>query len=81
MKQNLNILLLVLLVAVLALSLSAFRQADLSIQAPGDRLVLGDNYILEQGETLDGNLIVLGGMPPWRLDRGWRRMWSSWAVT
>ena len=61
MKQNLNILLLVLLVAVLALSLSAFRQADLSIQAPGDRLVLGDNYILEQGETLDGNLIVLGG--------------------
>jgi hypothetical protein len=52
---------LLLLVVVLALSLTAFRQADLSLQAPGDRLVLGDNYTLQEGETLDGNLIVLGG--------------------
>jgi hypothetical protein len=61
MKKSLNSLLFVLLLAALAFSLTAFRPADLSLQEPGDRLVLGDNYTLEEGETLDGNLIVLGG--------------------
>jgi hypothetical protein len=27
----------------------------------GDRVVLGENYVLRSGETLDGNLAVLGG--------------------
>jgi hypothetical protein len=61
MKKILNKLMFVLLLVVLALSLTAFQQATPAFQAPGDRLVLGDNYTLEAGETLDGNLIVLGG--------------------
>jgi hypothetical protein len=61
MKKSLKNLLFLLLLVVLAFSLTAFRQAAPSIQAPGDRLVLGDNYTLKEGETLDGNLIVLGG--------------------
>jgi hypothetical protein len=61
MNKTLKNLLFVLLLAVLALGLTASRQADLSLQMPGDQLVLGDNYTLDEGETLDGNLIVLGG--------------------
>jgi hypothetical protein len=54
-------LLFLLLAVVLALSLTAFRQADLSLQGSGDKLVLGGNYTLGEDETLDGNLIVMGG--------------------
>lgn len=61
MKRTLKNLSFLLLLVVLALSLTAFRQADLSLQDSGDRLVLGGNYTLQEGETLDGNLIVMGG--------------------
>ena len=61
MKGTLKNLSFVLLLVVLALSLTAFRQADLSLQGPSDKLVLGSNYTLGEGETLDGNLIVMGG--------------------
>lgn len=61
MKGTLKNLSLLLLVVVLAFSLTAFRQSDLSLQGPGDKLVLGDNYTLREGETLQGNLIVMGG--------------------
>jgi cytoskeletal protein CcmA (bactofilin family) len=61
MKGTLKNLSFVLLLVVLALSLTAFKQADLSLQGSGDRLVLGGNYTLQEGETLDGNLIVMGG--------------------
>jgi hypothetical protein len=60
MKSNLKNLSFLLLV-VLALSLMAFRQADLSLQGPADKLVLGSNYTLGEDETLNGNLIVMGG--------------------
>jgi hypothetical protein len=61
MKGKLKKLSFLLLLVVLALSLTAFRQADLSLQGPSDKLVLGGNYTLGEGETLDGNLIVMGG--------------------
>lgn len=47
---------------VLALSLMAFAPGAWPAQTPdGDQFVLGDNYVLNDGETLNGNLIVLGG--------------------
>ena len=61
MKSKLKNLSFLLLLVVLALSLTAFRQADLSLQGPADKLVLGGNYTLQEGETLNGNLIVMGG--------------------
>jgi hypothetical protein len=61
MKGTLKNLSFLLLLVVLALSLTAFRQAGPTLQAAGDKLVLGGNYTLGEGETLDGNLIVMGG--------------------
>jgi hypothetical protein len=61
MKSKLKNLSFLLLLVVLALSLTAFRQAGPAPQAPADKLVLGGNYTLGEGETLDGNLIVMGG--------------------
>ncbi len=61
MKSNLKNLSFLLLLVVLALSLMAFRQAGLSLQGPADKLVLGSNYTLGEDETLNGNLIVMGG--------------------
>jgi hypothetical protein len=61
MKSKLKNLSFLLLLVVLALSLTAFQQAGPALQSPADKLVLGGNYTLGEGETLNGNLIVMGG--------------------
>lgn len=62
MKGKLKNLSFVLLLAILALGLMAFRPAaSFAQQGAGDKLVLGSNYTLREGETLDGSLIVMGG--------------------
>lgn len=62
MKTNNKIKLLYFGLIILALGLVAFTPAVWPIQTPdGDQFVLGDNYLLEEDETLNGSLIVLGG--------------------
>jgi predicted flap endonuclease-1-like 5' DNA nuclease len=50
-----GVVLVVLLLAAAAAPM-AFAQG-----ITGDKVVMGDNYVLAAGETLDGNLAVLGG--------------------
>ncbi len=56
MKTNLRIAILLTLVLVLILPSTAMARGLF-----GDRIVFGDTFTLESGETLDGNLIVFGG--------------------
>lgn len=51
-------------VVVAAILLAGLAATAAPVQAQGfggDRIVLGDNYVLESGQALDGNLVVLGG--------------------
>lgn len=54
--KKLAILLSLVLVAALALPVTA-----LAAEQPQGRIIIGDNFVLENGETLDGDLLVIGG--------------------
>ena len=51
-----GVFLIVLAVVAAAVAPVAFAQ-----ETVGDRVVMGENFTLRGGETLDGNLAVLGG--------------------
>jgi hypothetical protein len=62
MKTQFRLFHLFVLLTVLALGLMAFAPAAPPVQGPGGfQVVMGSNYTLGEGETLDGSLLVMGG--------------------
>ena len=57
MKLKLNILVLLVIVAMLVIPGNAMAKG-----LQDDKIITGGTYTLESGETLDGNLIVFGGV-------------------
>ncbi len=58
MKHNFKITLLLCLVLVATLATSAFTASG----PQDDKVVFGGSYELASGESLNGNLVVLGGV-------------------
>lgn len=54
--KKLSVLILAFLIVLLLAAPTALAQS-----ITGDKVVMGENYVLRQGETLDGNLAVFGG--------------------
>lgn len=62
MKTQFRLFPILVLLTVLALGLMAFAPAAPPLQGPGGfQVVMGSNYTLGEGETLDGGLLVMGG--------------------
>ena len=61
MKNTLKLLSLVLLLALVLLPTSAVHARGFSDILLDGRVVFGDNFTLESGDTLTGDLVVFGG--------------------
>ncbi len=61
MKNTFKILTLTLLLALLFLPASAVYARDTSSNLLDGRVIFGDNFTLESGDTLTGDLVVFGG--------------------
>jgi len=61
MKTNLKLFTLMLLLALIVLPTSAVQADGFSSRLLDGRVVFGDNFTLESGDTLTGDLVVFGG--------------------
>ena len=61
MKKNFKLLPLMLLLALLILPTSAVHARGLSGRLLDGRVIFGDNFTLQSGDTLQGDLVVFGG--------------------
>ena len=61
MKNTLKLLTLMLLLALLLLPTSAVYARGSSSGLLDGRVIFGDNFTLESGDTLTGDLVVFGG--------------------
>jgi len=61
MKKTFKLLLLMLMLALLLLPISNVYARGLSGRSLDGRVIFGDNFTLESGDTLQGDLVVFGG--------------------
>ena len=61
MKANLKLFTLMLLLALIVLPTSAVQARGFSSRLLDGRVIFGDNFTLESGDTLTGDLVVFGG--------------------
>lgn len=61
MKKTIKLFLLMLALAILLLPTSAAHARGLSVGLQDGRVIFGDNFTLQSGDTLNGDLVVFGG--------------------
>ncbi len=61
MKTTYKLLTILLFLALLLAPVTSASAQGLSIGLREGRVIFGDNYVLSEGETLDGDLVVFGG--------------------